>query len=526
MDELLAHLKSWERRRRWLLAGLWLPRGLLVGLSLAALAAAIARLRPWLMPEALLGLTAGLAGAGLLLAGVGVMLARRSLLQQARGADHQFHLQERVATAIEIYLAQLTPPVPWGEQQLQDTLRAARRVDVVRAMPWRWPMREMGLLALTTLLLILALVLPNPQTEQLRQQQAVAQAIAGQTAALEALLEELRQTPGLTPTQEEALTTPLEEALQELQAEDLSQEEVTAVLSEAEADLRALASDGLPNDLAATLAEAGASLAETPAGRALGQALQAGDLSAAAAAAFDLADELPDLTPAETAALMQQMDSAATALAEADPELATALAEAAESLNQGDIAAAQAALRQAGALLQQRVAQLAAAEAAAQVAAGRQAVAQAGQPETAGEANTPGEGGDSLGEESPGSEANSESAGGASVSSGEESNSSNAPGVPGPGGGHVENLFVPPSSPLIDAPGVSVELPAVCQGNPEACGQLVTEQETPFRDEQSRVPYDQVFGDYRDQAYAALEDDYVPLGLKDFIRDYFSSLEP
>jgi hypothetical protein len=40
------------------------------------------------------------------------------------------------------------------------------------------------------------------------------------------------------------------------------------------------------------------------------------------------------------------------------------------------------------------------------------------------------------------------------------------------------------------------------------------------------VPYNQVFSDYSDAANRALESDYIPLGLRDVVRDYFSSLEP
>jgi hypothetical protein len=62
--------------------------------------------------------------------------------------------------------------------------------------------------------------------------------------------------------------------------------------------------------------------------------------------------------------------------------------------------------------------------------------------------------------------------------------------------------------------------------NPANCGSLLNESPTDFNDETSVVPYSQVYGDYRDAAYEALSDDYVPLGLKGYIRDYFSSLEP
>lgn len=43
---------------------------------------------------------------------------------------------------------------------------------------------------------------------------------------------------------------------------------------------------------------------------------------------------------------------------------------------------------------------------------------------------------------------------------------------------------------------------------------------------QSLVPYNEVFSDYSDAANRALDQDYIPLGLRDVVRDYFSSLEP
>jgi hypothetical protein len=40
------------------------------------------------------------------------------------------------------------------------------------------------------------------------------------------------------------------------------------------------------------------------------------------------------------------------------------------------------------------------------------------------------------------------------------------------------------------------------------------------------VPYNEVFSDYSEAANRALDQDYIPLGLRDVVRDYFSSLEP
>lgn len=40
------------------------------------------------------------------------------------------------------------------------------------------------------------------------------------------------------------------------------------------------------------------------------------------------------------------------------------------------------------------------------------------------------------------------------------------------------------------------------------------------------VPYNQVFSDYSNAANQALESEYIPLGMQDIVRDYFTSIEP
>jgi hypothetical protein len=99
-------------------------------------------------------------------------------------------------------------------------------------------------------------------------------------------------------------------------------------------------------------------------------------------------------------------------------------------------------------------------------------------------------------------------------------------GGPGPGGGHSETVYVPGPVDLSAEGGAEIELPAECIVAPENCGSLINESATDFGDEQSLVPYETVFGDYRDAAFEALEGDYVPLGMKSVVRDYFSLLEP
>ncbi len=192
------------------------------------------------------------------------------------------------------------------------------------------------------------------------------------------------------------------------------------------------------------------------------------------------------------------------------------------------MAAAQEALRQASGTLQQRAQEAAASQqaqaAAGQLAESRQEVAQAGQPGQSGQSGqTAQQGGQGQGEgqgqgqgQGDGPQALGQSEGG----------QQGGFGGPGPGGGSAESVFVPPFRDLSGEAGIDIELPAECRANPAACGALLSEMPTEFRPMGSTVPYAQVFGDYRNAASEALSGDYIPLGMKGFIRDYFSSLEP
>ncbi len=543
---LQALLARWDSRRRWRDSLLWGPRGLLVGLLVAVLLAAAARLRPLLDNAELLRITLALAVGGAALALVWTQSRRRNLLAQARFADRQFHLQERASAAVEIHQGTLSAPPPIARQQLHDALRAGTQVtpQTLRdSLPLRLNRQDWIIIGLAIILLGMAFWLPNPQLDILRGQRAVATAVAEQAESLASLLETIQENPVLTPAQQEELQQPITGALEALQEGGLTQEEAVAVLSEAEADLRDLAASSDTSALRQQLQEAGAPLAENPASQSLGQALQAGDLSAASAAANQLADELPSLSAAEQAALAQDLAETAQALQNTDSQLAQQLAEAAQALQNGDVAAAQQALREAAGTLQQRaqeqIAAQQAAQAAEQLGQGREAVAQAGQTgqsqgqQASGGQEESGQGQAGQGQAGQGQDGGEggEGASGSPIESlGNEAATGSAetggPGSPGPGGGHVENVYVPPLVDLSGEEGIDVELPAECLADPTACGSLLTENPTPLDDEQSIVPYSQVFGDYRDAAYEALDSDYIPLGMKEFVRDYFASLEP
>lgn len=108
---------------------------------------------------------------------------------------------------------------------------------------------------------------------------------------------------------------------------------------------------------------------------------------------------------------------------------------------------------------------------------------------------------------------------GQSQASQNQSDSSNNPD--GEGVGQYESVNVPQRIGDQANDGNNVQL------DPDAGNTPVQEGDfSQNPDGQVTVPYNQVFSDYANAANEALNRDYVPLGLRDVVRDYFTSLEP
>jgi hypothetical protein len=225
------------------------------------------------------------------------------------------------------------------------------------------------------------------------------------------------------------------------------------------------------------------------------------------------------------------LQSAAEALEGSNPELAESLADAAEAIESGDLEAAQEALgdaaesmAEAGSGSTQQVDEL-----ADQLGEGQGDLADAGKNQ----APQPGQGG--MGQVQPGGagqgDQQSEGPGGSGAGRGEfqgEASGGQAgdqmPTDNGPGdGGEVpyDDIYSPQR--VGGEGGEDVDIP----GDPGAG--LPTGVEGDFAENpagESAVPYNEVYSDYEGAVNEALEGGYVPLGLRDVIRGYFSRLDP
>jgi hypothetical protein len=509
--------QRWQTQR----AAVWALRGATVGLALAVILAILSRLFPLFPLGTLLLLSPTFVFLCAFVA-FGLSFFRRpSLVQTSRAVDYRLSLRERLSTALAVHAGTVRTWPQIAAAQLADAVRVAAGIEPGRAFPWRVPRRERGVALLLAAVLVVAFVVPNPMEAVLRERAAVRQAVAEQVAEMEALRAEVEANQALSEEQREALLQELDELIRDLEEGNLSREEAVARLSEAEQRLMALRQEDSAAQQAG-LEEAARAWQDSDLTDEISEAIQRGDYRTAAEELAQYATtEGEPLTREEELALADELAQAAEALAESNPDLAEALNEAAEALRQGDVEAARQAIAEASEQLaqagQQIAGQEAMEEALSTVQEGRQAVAQAGQgsgqqAQGAGQQQAQGQAGAGSGEgESTGQEGQTEAGEGAIPQN-------NRPGQEGES--EYESVYVPQRLGEDEGEGERVGLPGEDEGPYRETPRDVDEEG------EALVPYDQVYGDYSQAAAEALEGSYIPLGIKEYVRAYFSALEP
>ena len=537
LDTILTRLgRRLRLRDGWRMA----QRTLWMVLAVAVLVQVVARLWPvenaiwWTLTPLVLWLPA-----------VAVWTLARPLSpsQIARRVDVELHLKERLSTAWT--LTHVDPPVAHPHhfdpdlltRQQDDALAAARNVDPARDFPLTWltgPLRMAGALAVAVLALAL---LPNPMDQILAERAAIARAAQEAAERVEELAETVETSTELTPEDREELARQLAELAEELRANRGDQEEALADFAELEEQLR--------NRLDADFAEQQASLDALAAQlEALAAANAQAESSDAADALEALAEALDSLDQEALEALARELSQlAGEAAAAGNAELAQALASLAQAAQAGDASAAQSAAEAASEAMTSAQsdadAQAVLARTLESLQAGRQVMAQAGGNQSAAAAsapsNQPGQNpGDTPGNGSGNNPGNNQ---GNSAGSGGGSNASTLPPNTGSGRAGAPRGEAPDGSEeqMADQVYVPWERRGDTDGEFIVPGQQTGQGETQVRETEQPlpgsaaaplVPYQDVFGTYIDAANQALEREAIPAGMEEYVRGYFSQLEP
>jgi hypothetical protein len=538
-DELQLFLRRFRRRLRlcdgWLLAqrALWIVALTVLSVVLAA--------RLW--PVENVWLWASLPSAIWLLAVVGYSAFRfQPLLRTARRVDLVLGLKERLSTAVGI-----NPDNPTSNllispellfRQHADALAVARAIQPRRAFPLRWLRRPLLVAAVVFTLTAVLTVLPNPMDAVRAERKAVAQAAKVQAEKVEELKKEIAEAKEISPEERDKLLRALDELARSLRKQLRENKgdraEALADLSKMEQSLRERLE---PNAAARQAAlEALSAQLQSLAGQ---QSVNKEDLAAAAEALQNLAEQLAEMNLAEQQALAQALAQAAARAARAgDMALAQALTQMAAAAQSGDSQqASQSAQSAADALSQAQsdlAAQAALQQTLSQVQNSRQAIARAGtsQQRAQGSSGTGMQGSNGTGTQ--GSQGQSQ---GNQPGSGGGSKADTLPPFTGSGQyrgqpqGQGNDSGVTPLGSQVYVPWDRL------QGNDtlSISGQDTGQGETQSRETTDPlpgslnpvlVPYQAAYYDYLNIASQTIEQSYIPAGLKDYVREYFSQLEP
>ena len=515
-ESLSAVIRPWRLRLALKGALKWAMLGSGVGLGLAVVLLAAARLVPW--PDVFLwAVVATVAGttAGMVYG----ILGRPSWEAAARQADHLQGLSDRLGTAWELR----NSGSHFATLQRQDSLASAGALEPGDAINM-WPGRSHFLLILVGLVLIgLLLVLPNPMDGIIRQQEHLQEQLAQVEEELLKTKEDVVGPDTSLSAEERAAAEEALEKLQEALTETKDIPSALAALSDAEQEIGSLQEPKIGDSR--ELRDVGAILAKSPTTRALGQALRSMDGAALLDAMDALAARLNSMSEDELQELASSLQRAANS-ATGKEALAGSLRQASRTIASGDPRTAAATLGdladrlaslqeavKASEVLEGALADLRGARSfisgVALVQAGGGIGTEGGSRDGGGSVSGPGQGG-----EGGNGEGGGRGTGGATgIGSGAGTGGSGAGDQPGARRGEDagrlltdgETVFVPGQGP-----GIPTEVRAR-PGTGIAPGRL--------------LPFGEVLGEYAQQAREHMERSPVPQGYKDLVRRYFTELE-
>lgn len=534
----------------------WAVRLVLGGLILNALWLAGSRVFPYTVPTTVLpAVPLGLAALGALV----LVFWRPEPGRVARLADRQLGLKERVTTAVELERQAAAPdgaPAPLTDLQLADAVAHLRHVEPVEAFPIRLRLREVNA-ALAALLVVVGLATwPNPMQQTVRQREQVQQAVRQEAERLNRAADQVAAAHLDEPSEElRQVEEALREAARALEQRAGSSEESLAALAALEQRLQALRAQGVEN-LQDALAALAGSMAQDPATRDAGTSLARGDYKQAAEQLRQIGEKIDQMSAAERARLARSMRQAGQRAARSNPALGEGLNQAGNAIERGNSSEAQEGLNQAASALEQASGQLRASSererAMAQIqqsrgqisrstqqgqsqqarAQGQQGQGQQGQQgqgqQGQGQQGQQGQGQQGQGQQ-PGSgqggqEAGEPGQGQQGQGAGQNGEQSNGDEPGGSGAGTGSN---PRSDAIYDPIFASSRQERLNQDQPFSPTEAI---ENPNPEDavqnEAQVSYRQVHARYQERAVESLQNNYIPIGLKDLVKDYFSSLAP
>lgn len=397
---------------------------------------------------------------------------------------------ERMITTMELLGKGAQNPVE--EMAVADGFAKAREMDFAELYRMRLPVKVMRVLALVVVLTIGAGFMPV-------RRDAEAEAYANaQLERIEQVKKE--ETPELSKEEKKVFleaAKALEKDLKTAKTKKAAEEAVR----EAQQNMKQLEKESVSKDLK-ELAE---TLKQEESTAALSEALEQGDSSAISKAMEQLLQKMAAMDKGQAASLAQQLAEAVENIS--DAELQEALKALEEALENGaDPSEAGEALKNALLSQAQMNSALRSSLQKLNCNVGQQSLAKKV------ESNGESPGGEGQGSEGEGT--------GGQTTNGGNGGTGTGTGGQGRGFGHAEPEKIYTRS-AAGKDGYDAQL----KGTDSEEGQTTITEHRTMGQAGTSVPYDTVYGQYRNEAMETLENSSVPYGMRELVSDYFATLE-
>ena len=397
---------------------------------------------------------------------------------------------ERMITTMELLGKGAQNPVE--EMAVADGFAKAREMDFAKLYRMRLPVKVLRVLALVVVLTIGAGFMPV-------RRDAEAEAYANaQLERIEQVKKE--ETPELSKEEKKVFleaAKALEKDLKTAKTKKAAEEAVR----EAQQNMKQLEKESVSKDLK-ELAE---TLKQEESTAALSEALEQGDSSAISKAMEQLLQKMAAMDKGQAASLAQQLAEAVENIS--DAELQEALKALEEALENGaDPSEAGEALKNALLSQAQMNSALRSSLQKLNCNVGQQSLAKKV------ESNGESPGGEGQGSEGEGT--------GGQTTNGGNGGTGTGTGGQGRGFGHAEPEKIYTRS-AAGKDGYDAQL----KGTDSEEGQTTITEHRTMGQARTSVPYDTVYGQYRNEAMETLENSSVPYGMRELVSDYFATLE-
>lgn len=444
-----------------------------------------------------------------------------------------FGLKERTVTALELLGNQST----FAMLEKNDALEHLKNLEYKKKMPLK-PNKKYLLICLI-LISVLALsgFIPNPMAGKAEELHKLKDKILSQQKKAGKLAGKVRDNPKLSEEQKKELDKILAELKLELKSAK-DEKEINKALGRTEKKLEYIRDKYATGEDLNKIADA---FSKNEMTKALADMIKKNDGKAFKDNIKKLAEELKKLSNEEKQKLAEELSKLAKELKD-NPELSKAFAQLADKLASGELGDVSGELSQ----LEQSISELMGnesireaiselekelGEANTSQSGGQQGQqGQQGQGGHQGEGNTPGGNGQQGQGNQPGGNGQGAGQGSGAGSGTDMGNENQTPIPPASSGinkkdgsqkkdGEYETVFTPET---LGGEGETSNLSGT-KGASGTTEQVITDKSQTVRG--SSVPYNQVVGQYRDKAMESIDTSDIPPGMKDMVKEYFTSLE-